>query len=409
MEGLGIHLKSGQEVLTEKLAFEWRTKGLRGSPAGPGTAGAWLDGLHRRPWTIPVRCTSDGLTGDPWIPEKDPGRNKCLVSWQNGGHLGQPWAVAGLSGRTEGAEVRTRWAGSKRHVCTRQFGSAEKEEELQEEGDQWWLSTKGSWRLRIRARLLDLIRAVSGEDRISKCRGLAGTEGWRRDWNCDKHQEMLVSENRWQRQPSPNADLGQEVANATPFPSKSEPPSSKVGPNTAHPSRLSPGAPPPGGSTDVYSRKVPLHLSVCSLCLSTWPVVLSSPCDCSLWLISPASLGEHKQLGVLPHTWRSSADLEGMDEWVSEWMIVLVSWIARLWGGQKAPSSSSSGHEPAPEPEVPLASGTLECQSCLTWNLSLNVYRTEWLDSRKCWRQEQWLLINNNSNYFPFKLLYWAL
>ena len=139
---------------------------------------------------------------------------------------------------------------------------------------------------------------------------------------------MLVSENRWQRQPSMHADLSQEVANATPVPSKSEPPSSEVRPNTAHPSRLRPGAPSAGGSADVYSRKVPLQLSLCSLCLSTRPVALSSPCGCSLWLISPASLGtpgERKQPGVLPHTWRSSADLEGMDERVSEGMIVLVS------------------------------------------------------------------------------------
>lgn len=40
-------------------------------------------------------------------------------------------------------------------------------------------------------------------------------------------------------------------------------------------------------------------------------------CVALLYVISPASLGalgERKQLGVLPHTWRSSADLEGMDE-----------------------------------------------------------------------------------------------
>ena len=114
-----------------------------------------------------------------------------------------------------------------------------------------------------------------------------------------------------------HAGLSQGAANATPAPSRSEPPSSQVGPNTAHPSRLSPGAPSAGGSADVYSGKVPLQLSLCSLGLSTWFVALSSPCGGPLWLISPASLGalgERKQLGVLRLTWRSSADLEGMDE-----------------------------------------------------------------------------------------------
>lgn len=83
------------------------------------------------------------------------------------------------------------------------------------------------------------------------------------------------------------------------------------------PQGLSPGAPSAGGFADVYSGKVPLQLSLCSLGLSTWFVALSSPCGGPLWLISPASLGalgERKQLGVLRLTWRSSADLEGMDE-----------------------------------------------------------------------------------------------
>lgn len=36
---------------------------------------------------------------------------------------------------------------------------------------------QGSWRLRVRTRLLDLVRAVSGEDRLSKCRGWQGLRG----------------------------------------------------------------------------------------------------------------------------------------------------------------------------------------------------------------------------------------
>lgn len=31
------------------------------------------------------------------------------------------WAVAGLSGRREGTEVRAGWAGGKRHGCARQL------------------------------------------------------------------------------------------------------------------------------------------------------------------------------------------------------------------------------------------------------------------------------------------------
>lgn len=36
---------------------------------------------------------------------------------------------------------------------------------------------QGPWRLRVRTRLLDLVRAVSGEDRLSKCRGWQGLRG----------------------------------------------------------------------------------------------------------------------------------------------------------------------------------------------------------------------------------------
>ena len=31
------------------------------------------------------------------------------------------WAIAGLSGRREGTEVRAGWAGGKRHGCARQL------------------------------------------------------------------------------------------------------------------------------------------------------------------------------------------------------------------------------------------------------------------------------------------------
>lgn len=89
----------------------------------------------------PCEMSSDGSTGGPLESQR---RTQAEIkTWTHDrmGGLGAARAVAGLSGRRD--ELKSEQVGQVAGDCAGQSALQSKREELQKEGDQWGLSTKG--------------------------------------------------------------------------------------------------------------------------------------------------------------------------------------------------------------------------------------------------------------------------